>query len=86
MVEWIPWLLIIIGWNANAPDEQQVIAIEVAVDQEECDTLGKEYMGSKELSNDREGHSFRYLCSPMPDHGAFAAAADRWQSQLDKQP
>ncbi|WP_298304746.1 hypothetical protein [uncultured Erythrobacter sp.] len=87
MVEWIPWLLILVGWHQDTPDNQSVVKIEVAVDQEECEAIGARYLGEGEGS-DRlsDRYQYRYLCAPMPDRASFNAAVERWQNQLTKAP
>ena len=87
MIEWMPWLFIILGWTADSPEDRQVIAVEVTIDQAECEELGAKYMGSDELSDTSDGNHFQYLCAPMPDREAFNAAVERWQqSRIPMRP
>ena len=55
MVEWIPWLLIIIGWHPDTPEDQHVVRVQWVADQEECDLLGDEFVESRKMYREELG-------------------------------
>lgn len=80
MVEWIPWLLILIGWHSDTPDDQRIIEIRVVFDKAECELHGNEYVATRKMYREELGpYEYRYLCSPMPDREAFK---DAWESRM----
>lgn len=88
MIDWIPWLLIVLGWHQDTPEDQQLISVEVVVDQEECETLGARYLGKDgaEAEDLSDTHQYRILCTPMPDRASFNAALERWKQQSREKP
>ena len=83
MVEWIPWLLIIIGWHPDTPEDQRVVRVQWVADQEECDLLGDEFVESRKIYREELGpHQYRYFCSPAPDRESLD---DAWRSRMEQQ-
>ena len=81
MNEWIPWLLIIVGWHPDTPDEQRVARVEVTADEAECDQLGNEFVASRAMYREELGpFEYRYFCAPMPDSEAVDEA---WQRNIE---
>ena len=87
MIEWVPWFLVLIAWPGDRVDDQQIVRIEVAVDQDECEALGQKYL-QEGIADTPDGapKPRRFLCSPMPDRASFNAAVARWKARLREAP
>ncbi|MEO0462028.1 MAG: hypothetical protein AAF127_02785 [Pseudomonadota bacterium] len=90
MTQWVPWLLILLTWSEGAPEDRQVVKIEVAVDQQECEKLGEDYVRSDKLSDGvseaQASSRFGFVCSAFPERESFNAAVERWKAQLREAP
>lgn len=74
MVEWIPWLLIIIAQMPGAPEEQAEAHVQAVMDQVECEQLGADFVASRAELGPIE---YRYFCAPMPDNAEIDALWER---------
>lgn len=82
MVEWIPWLLIIVGWHPDTPDNQRVVRVQYVADEAECGLLGEEYIASRKMYREELGpFEYRFFCSPAPDQGSLDEA---WKSLIER--
>lgn len=82
MVEWIPVLLIILGWNPDAPGDGRVMRVEVTIDETECNRLGDEFVASHKMHGEKAGSPEpRFFCVPMPDSEAVERA---WQRRIEQ--
>ena len=82
MIEWVPWLLILIGWHPDSPHEQHVVKVEVVVDYAECEDIGERYLEAHDASQPDGGpHHYRFFCDRLPDRESFDAAMERMGEQ-----
>lgn len=82
MEEWIPYLLVIVGWPPEKPDLQQIVRVDIVADQAECDLLGDEFVATRYEYREELGDAgYRYFCAPLPDREQFDEAFERMLEQ-----
>ena len=73
MVEIVPFMLFILGWNPDAPDQVQLERVKVVFEnQEDCDQLGSEMVRTlTERESAVSGRLFAYRCMEVPSRVEF---------------
>lgn len=75
MVEFLPFLLILLGWNPASPGETMVLERVLQADGDECVAEGEAWLrgearaggdSSGRLAGLPDGADYRYFCIPMP--------------------
>ncbi len=79
---WIPWLLILFFAPENAQDDYQVIKVEIAADEEDCEAIGADYLETQRSADNGADQSYKLLCTPMSELDSFRSsyntAVQRW--------
>jgi len=76
MIEFLPYLLILVGWDVSAPAESMVIASSLHPTEEVCVEKGEAFVAKRGTFESPYGTAkYRYFCIPAPTpdeyHGAF---------------
>ena len=70
MEEWIPYLLIVIGWNPASDAGPQLVERSVMPSQELCEQEGSMFVAEHEgaSSMDEQPLRYRHFCVPAPSY------------------
>ncbi len=68
MVEWIPYLLILVGWNPADPQGTMELQQSLQATREACEAAGDAFLQrqSQEKSHANGEEAYRYFCVPAP--------------------
>ncbi len=66
MVEFLPFLLILLGWEAASPQETMVLGVELAPDEATCRQQGELLIEDRRALPDGPDRGVRYFCVPAP--------------------
>lgn len=74
MIEFLPYLLILVGWDGAAPAESMAIAHSLHPTEEACVDKGREVVANKPAITDPAGKEhYRYFCIPAPTASEYEA-------------
>ncbi|HWK42698.1 MAG TPA: hypothetical protein VNR60_12310 [Croceibacterium sp.] len=77
MVEFLPFLLIVIGWDVPSPDESMALRHSLHSTQEECEAEGAAFLEDRRDFMARTTARYRYFCIPAPTPEEYDSAFER---------
>ncbi len=68
MVEFLPFLLILLGWQADAPGDAVELATVLTFDEAQCRAKGEAMVAEQQAATRPAGgdRRYRYFCTPAP--------------------
>ena len=79
--DWVPWLLILLVAPEGTPHEHRVEKVQIVADEEDCHAQGAAYILAQDSADADARESNSFLCTAMPDRGAFNDAISRWMEK-----
>jgi hypothetical protein len=86
VVEFIPYILIVIGWHPDHPGKFELYRRLVVHSQAECDLIGDDTVESHKQYEDLGGGvKYTYFCIPAPSSEEQDAAWKALQDEIERE-
>jgi len=78
MVEFLPFLLILVGWDASAKSDSMVVYHALHPSEQVCREKGEAFVARRgEFESPQAKSEFRYFCIPAPTASEYEAVLEQ---------